>query len=253
MRHGVVQFPGDAQALLGDDPARLGGAFLLGQPEPGRGLGRQDLAAADQLARGDAEHEDHDLGQKLLEQRGESLPCAQPHHDQAGQHEPRGDADRPDQIAGQRRVVERHEEHRSGRDVPAGGDVVEEDQRRAGEHHLERPPVPEQDGHRQQRAEQVGPQVEWHRAGTAAGDDVDLGGRDDQYDDADVEQPDPERPLGHRPGRQAAARPIRPRHAPHGVTVCHSRPERNPARNAPKRNGRFWPSRQPTRRPSRLT
>ena len=113
-----------------------------------------------------------------------------------------------------------------------GRDVVEEDQRRAGEHNLERVPVPEQDGHRQQRAEQVGPQVERHRAGTAAGDDVDLGGRDDQRDDADVEQPDPERPLGHRPGRQPAPRPVRLRHAPHGVTVCHSRPQRNPERTA---------------------
>jgi hypothetical protein len=44
--------------------------------------------------------------------------------------------------------------------------------------------VPEQDGRRQQRAEQVSAQVERYRAGPAASDDVDLDGRDDQRDDA---------------------------------------------------------------------
>ena len=39
------------------------------------------------------------------------------------------------------------------------------------------------------------------------------------------------------------------RHAPHGVTVCHYRPERN----APDAYGSLCRSRQPTRRASRLT
>ncbi len=176
-------------------------------------------------------------------QRGQSLPGAQLHHEQAGDHEASRDGDGPDQVAGHRRVVERDEEQRSGGDVPAGEDVVEEDQHRRGDHHLERPSVPEQNGQRQRPADQLGPEVERDRAWAAADDDVEFDDHDDQEHDDHVKEPDTERTFGHSPGWKTAPWCLRRRRAAHGVTLCDYRLERNARRDqrSPNRVAVFMP------------
>ncbi len=133
VRHGVVQFAGDPQSLLGDPAAGLRLPFFAGQAQPVRGLRGQRAPAADHFAQHDGQREHGDAGQELVGQRDQPLMGGHLHHEHADRHEEHGNGDRGGQVPGDRGIVQRQAEQRRGGDVPAVHDVVEQDQGRAAE------------------------------------------------------------------------------------------------------------------------
>jgi hypothetical protein len=77
----------------------------------------------------------------------------------------------------------------------------------------------------------MGAEGKRHGARAVADGDVDLDGQDDQVHDTHVQEPDAERTFGYSPGRKTVPLCLRGRRAPHGVTLCDYRLERNACRD----------------------
>ena len=193
VRHRVMQFAGDAQPLLREQPGRLGALFLFSELEPPRRLRGHRAAAADHLAERDGEDEDDERRQEAGEHIDERC-AAETDREQAGHHDDRRHGDRQGQVSRHRHVVGRHEHQRGRRDVPAVHQVEEDHGGEGDQQHRARPAPVHEQRQRDDRAERPGQRVERRRARAAAHRHVQFDDRDHDSDRHQVAHADIQRP-----------------------------------------------------------